>query len=468
MNHIISAPPLEGKLAKWMNTAISNENILKNWINLYNSPLHITELSEFRKNILDMKKTLQSRNLEGDIFFARKANKLPWFVKVAKECDIGVDTASLQELDETLRLGLNPEKIVVTAIGKDELLISRSIETGSLLILDNYDEFNLVESTAKILNKKARIGLRFSGFTTENRVVFSRFGFPIKDAYELIIKIWNSPYMDLEIFHAHIDKYETAERASAAFEMISIIDELKVTKGIEVKGIDLGGGILMNYLEKKEQWNEYQKQLKDSILGYRTPFNINNDGLGLKKVGEKLEGELELYPFWNNNAKVKFIENILDKKNDMGEPLYKALSKRNLKLFFEPGRSLLDNTGITLARVAFRKRDTENNMIIGLSMNRMNIRPFRAEFCVDPIHLSYNEVMPFNEGAYIVGCLCSESDLIYKRKIQLDRIPNIGDIYLFPNTAGYLAHHMEIGTHGNPLPNNILIDSNSFEVLDTI
>ena len=43
------------------------------------------------------------------------------------------------------------------------------------------------------------------------------------------------------------------------------------------------------------------------------------------------------------------------------------------------------NTGMTFADVTFRKRDTEGALLIGTAINRMNLRPFRAEFCSDPI-----------------------------------------------------------------------------------
>lgn len=454
-------------MAQWVKTLLAKPEKLREWTDEFGSPLHITELSEFNKNIDDLTNPIKERGLDSCLYFARKANKLAWFVKAAKAKGIGVDTASLLEVEETLELGLDPEKVVVTAIGKDKNLVEQSIKSGCLLIIDNEDELDLIEATARELNKKARVGLRFSGFQTDYRVVFSRFGFPIKDAIVLASKVNESSHLKLEVFHAHIDKYKTEERASAAFAMIKVIDELKSSKGININGIDLGGGILINYLNSQEQWSTYRQQLEEAVLEKRPHFNANNDGLGLTCVNGKLEGEPEVYPFWNDNAKGTFIANILDQKED-GIPLSKQLASRNLKLYFEPGRALLDNAGITLGCVSFRKYDTEGNYLVGLSMNRMNLRPFRQEFCVDPVHVSFsNNLTEMKEPAYLAGCLCSESDLIYRRKIQLTHKPEVNDLFLFPNSAGYLAHHMEIGTHGNPLPKNILIDSENLEILDT-
>lgn len=461
----VAAPPLTGKRAPWMEQALGDVSRVQAWLESYGSPLHVTVLSEFKNNIENLQKPLHERNIKGGLFFARKANKLPWFVKEANTNKIGVDTASLGEVEETLSLGVPAEKIVVTAIGKSRKLVTRSIESGCLLVLDNYDELELVEQVASSLGKTARVGLRFSGFKTDYRTVFSRFGFPVNDAIRLAKRVSISGNLELEIFHAHIDKYRTDERASAAIEMIRIIDQL-ASEQINIKGIDLGGGILINYLEHESQWRDYLIELERSVLGYCPSFNFDGDGLGLRKAGDNnLEGDPELYPFWNPMPKSQFVESVLDTVVD-GKPLHKHFSQRALELYFEPGRAMLDNTAITFAPVSYRKKDTGGNLLIGLAMNRMNLRPFRAEFCVDPIVLSNGKREPLTEPATIVGSLCSESDLIYKRLLRLDTMPLSGDVFCFPNSAGYLAHHMEIGTHGDPLPTNILVDPASFEVLD--
>jgi diaminopimelate decarboxylase len=108
-------------------------------------------------------------------------------------------------------------------------------------------------------------------------------------------------------------------------------------------------------------------------------------------------------------------------------------------------------------------------------MNRMNLRPFRAEFCVDPIILpaaasqSSEKQLPQGNGAgvFLVGGLCSESDLIFRRRLALNALPELEDLFLFPNTAGYLMHHMEIGTHGDGLPANVLLDAETLAVQDS-
>lgn len=454
------APPLTAKLSPWMNDLIKEPPLLHQWLQTHGSPLHVVNGEEFRRNVHDLLGVFKQRQLTGGLYFARKANKLPWFVTLANEEGIGVDTASLDELNETLALGLAPDKVVVTALGKDRALVDTAISAGCLLIIDNEDEFSLIRESAAAVGKTARIGLRFAGFIVSGRKVFSRFGFPVSDAHAVIAKVLDSSWLKLECFHAHLDRYDTVERATAARQLIALVDHT-AERGASVRAIDLGGGILMRYIEDQSQWKTFVTALTDSVQGKRPFFTYRHDGLGYHRAGDTVVGTADLYPVWNATSKERFLAAILDHEEN-ARPLFQELSSRGIKIYFEPGRALLDNTGLTLARVVFRKRDTDGNLLIGVAMNRTNLRPFRAEFCSDPLLIpSGGERSPLNEGAYIVGCLCGEADVIFKRKLKLPFLPETGDTFVFVNSAGYLAHHMEIGTHGNPLPRNVLFDAAS-------
>ncbi len=122
-----SAPSLKAKLAPWMKDLLQKPAKIRQWIDAYGSPCHLVNKSEFDRNIGDLLSPFKSRGLKGSLFFARKANKLACFVSAAKEVGIGVDTASLNELRETLSLGLAPDKVVFTAIGKDASMIRETI-----------------------------------------------------------------------------------------------------------------------------------------------------------------------------------------------------------------------------------------------------------------------------------------------------------------------------------------------------
>lgn len=456
------APPLTAKLAPWMRKFIGENQKNPDFYNKFDLPAHLIYGAEFKRNAADLLSPMKERNLEGGLYFARKANKLPWLVQIADEIGLGVDTASLGEVKETLALGVSPDKVVITAIGKQEELVDLAIAKGCLLIIDNADELKLIQERACALETKARVGLRFAGFKVLDRTVFSRFGLPVADFKEIFSSI-DKNWLVVENLHAHLDRYDTQERACAAYALLQIIDWAS-GQGFDIKSIDLGGGILMRYLDDQKQWSEFQEALFDSVKGERPYFTWQNDGLGYQKFKDEIIGKPDLYPAWNEVSKERFIARVLDDTTN-GAPLHKELSARKVALYFEPGRCLMDNVGMTLARVTFRKRDSLGNLLVGVNINRMNVRPFRAEFCCDPILMQQNsKPEKLEEGAFIVGNLCSESDLLYRRRLDLEFMPEPKDVVCFPNTGGYLMHHMEIGTHGDPLPVNILLDESLREV----
>jgi diaminopimelate decarboxylase len=462
----ICAPPLTAKLAPWMVRLIKNPELVCRLTHDFGSPVHLVVTSEFGRNVQDLLSPLHDRGVAAELYFARKANKSSRFVIAVKEANIGIDTASLQELQEALELGVNPQQIVVTAIGKEEDILLPAIARGCLLVIDNFDELSLTQAVAQSLGKPARIGLRFSGFEFNGQRFFSRFGFPVSDWGALMSKLEASPLLRLELLHAHLDRYDVNERVCAACQLIELADAAR-TCGHEVKALDLGGGILVRYLQSENEWQTFSRELLAAVSGIRPPFTYLSDGFGYHKMGNEIFGKSDFYPAWNNLSKERFVSAILDDCR-LGLPLHKEISGRGLTLCFEPGRALLDNAGVTLARVTFRKRDIDGNLLIGVAMNRTNLHPFRAEFCSDPILISMDKREKATEGAFIVGNLCMESDVILRRKLAIDNLPQPGDIFCFANTAGYFAHLLETATHGNPLPNNILVDPISCEVLEAM
>jgi len=51
-------------------------------------------------------------------------------------------------------------------------------------------------------------------------------------------------------------------------------------------------------------------------------------------------------------------------------------------------------------------------------------------------------------------------DFISRRRIAFPRLPDIGDVIVFPNTAGYFSHLFESPGHRGILPKEILFLEN--------
>ena len=149
-----------------------------------------------------------------------------------------------------------------------------------------------------------------------------------------------------------------------------------------------------------------------------------------------------------------------------------AIRDRGLHLRCEPGRSLLDGCGMTAARVAFRKQRGDGVWLIGVEMNRTQCRSGSDDFLVDPLL-----IRPGTSGAerptgpieaYLVGAYCIERELLTWRRLGFPHGVEVGDIVIFPNTAGYLMHLLESSSHQLPLARNLIVSSTDAPYLDPI
>ncbi|HEY3612480.1 MAG TPA: hypothetical protein VGK92_02190, partial [Gaiellales bacterium] len=145
---------------------------------------------------------------------------------------------------------------------------------------------------------------------------------------------------------------------------------------------------------------------------------------------------------------------------------------RGLQLRCEPGRSLADGCGLTAARVEFRKQRRDGTWLIGLAMNRTQCRSTADDFLVDPLLVGAPDAAPARptgpiEG-YLVGAYCIERELLTWRRMRFPRGVAVGDIVVFPNTAGYLMHILESASHQIPLARNVVVPPEGEPYADAI
>lgn len=464
-------PPLTPEIASWMKDIFKNHELLRDLFKKYGSPINLHHTGPFAQNYESYKTVLQKYKINNTIFFARKANKCLGFVKEAKKLGCGVDTASYRELKECLDLGFNPQKLVLTAAIKNEQLVRLALQHNVVIILDNIDECRLVNRLAEELGTTAKAGLRISGFMYEGEKLYSRFGFDIDDAAEFIINNMGSgkefENLQFDGFHFHLDGYSIKQRTVAIRQTIHLSDVLK-KNGISTTFIDMGGGLLMNYLSDKKEWDMFWTELKKAVRGDRDPITFGNNGLGYELINGRLLREPDVYPYYNETPKEHFLEAVLTQKSENGVTPAEMLRGRKIEFRMEPGRSLLDQAGLTLAKVIHRKKDQRGDWLAGLEMNRNQLMSSSADFLLDPIHIcmkkSDAEAIP--ASVYFTGGYCLEQDVILKRKITLPRLPDIGDVICFPNTPGYMMHFYETQSHLYDFTTNLVSSDGAHFVKD--
>ena len=107
--------PLSPIVSDWMREVMGHVALVEELTKKYGSPINLHHLPSFKKNIQNYQEVFSEYGLEGQIYFARKANKSKALVKAALEAGIGVDTASQKELEEAVALGGGHENLVLTA-----------------------------------------------------------------------------------------------------------------------------------------------------------------------------------------------------------------------------------------------------------------------------------------------------------------------------------------------------------------
>lgn len=454
-------PTLSPILSNWMTELIKDKMLLDSLFEAWGSPINIHYLPAFDINVQIFRKVFEKHGIPHQLFYAHKANKSKSVVKRAKENGIGVDTASLMELKQALEAGVKPELLVVTAAIKTEKLLQMAVENDVLVILDNPDECDLLNSIAKKLDKPTPVGIRVSGFYTDMGKLYSRFGFDIDEVESFITKNCSQKgkyahltYMGL---HFHLNGYSTEERGAALSQCIFLAEKLK-TKGFSTQFIDIGGGILMNYLQSKNEWVTFRKELKKAVKGEREEITFNNDGLGYQLIDGKLQGALATYPFYNEENGDIFLEKILNFRYKNKESVSELLRGKNIEIRMEPGRSLLNQVGMTLAKVVFRKKDMHGRWLVGLDMNMSQLKSSSADFLLDPL-TAFVPAQTDPVEAYFTGAYCLEQDIVLKRKIALPNLPQVGDVVGFVNTAGYMMHFFETQAHLFELSVNLSLET---------
>lgn len=459
-------PPLTAITAPWMEKVFEHRPFLEDLFQTYGSPINILHTEPFEDNYNRFAQVFDKHELPHTIFFARKANPCKVFVKESRRLGIGVDTASYRELKQCLDMGCDPRKLVVTAAVKNEQLVHLALQHDVVLILDNEDECRLVNRLARELGKTAKIGVRISGFQYRGDKLYSRFGFDTDHVVEFITSHLGSgndyESLQFEGFHFHLSGYSVEQRSEALLQTIHLADRLQ-TQDIRTSFIDMGGGILITYLSSQSEWEAFWSELKKAVRGERSPITFGNNGLGYELINGKLHGEPDVYPYYNECSKEGFLDDVLSYQNQKGDSPASLLRERGIEIRMEPGRSLLDQTGFTMAKVIHRKKDSLGNRLIGLEMNRSQLSSSSADFLLDPVFIHAKKISKEMRPTpvFFTGGYCLEQDIILKRKIVLPCLPEAGDMVCFPNTAGYMMHFYETRSHLFDLAPNLVMDETS-------
>lgn len=182
-----------------------------------------------------------------------------------RACGMGAECASVAEVEQALRQGVPAENIIYDSPAKTTGDISRALELGVLMNLDNFSE---VKKTSKViragLNSKSsvgipkpRVGIRInpqmeSGSIqeTSTATATSKFGIALRDHEQDLIKAYaENPW--LNAMHVHVGSQGcpltlSARGAATVFEFAKKINKAVVGRA-QIQHFDIGGGVPSDY-----------------------------------------------------------------------------------------------------------------------------------------------------------------------------------------------------------------------------
>ena len=190
------------------------------------------------------------------ICYAVKANSNLAVLNVLAKQGAGFDIVSVGELERVLAAGGDPGKVVFSGVGKQHHEIRRALEVGvHCFNVESEQELDRIQAEAEQLDKKAAISLRVNPDVDAQTHPYistglkdNKFGIDINRAVDVYRRASEMSHLEVVGVDCHIGSQLTSEVPfiDALDRLLVLVDELKV-QNIELKHIDIGGGLGVSY-----------------------------------------------------------------------------------------------------------------------------------------------------------------------------------------------------------------------------
>ena len=327
--------------------------------------------------------------LDALICYALKANSNQAVIATLARQGAGMDVVSEGELRRALAAGVPAESIIFAGVGKTEDEMAFALRAGILgFNVESEPELEALSRVAVGLGRSARVALRVNpdvDAKTHAKIATgkaeNKFGVPYSDALRLYAKAAKLPGIAVAGVHMHIGSQVTdlAPFRDAFTLMRDLVADLR-RAGHEIEHLDIGGGLGVPYR------------------------STGND--------------------------------ILPSPKAYADVVREVLGGLGLRIVLEPGRVIVANAGVLVARVLYVKQGRDKVFtVVDAAMNDL-IRPtlYEAEHEVWPVSQAAAQGTPVVQD--IVGPVCETGDyLALNRKLP-------------PFAAGDLLAVMSAGAYG--------------------
>ncbi len=351
-------------------------------------------------------------DLDALLCYSLKANGNLAVVSALGRLGAGADVVSGGELKRALAAGIDAQKIVFSGVGKTEEELVAALDAGILQI--NVESDQELEALRRLAGQKgvtARIAIRVNPdvdalthakITTGTRE--NKFGIEWTRAHEVCARAAAMPGIELSGLAVHIgSQLLDLEPFRAAYTRLSDLAAMLRADGLEVRNLDLGGGLGIPY-----------------------------------------DGGPSPSP------------------RDYASVIRETVADLGCRIILEPGRIIAGNAGVLVASVVYVKAGAVKNfVIVDAAMNDL-LRPalYGAGHAITPVR------EPSADGkleeADVVGPICESGDT-FAAACPLPPMSR-GDLIAF-RTAGAYGAVMASGYNARSLPPEVMVDGGDFQVV---
>ena len=371
------------------------------------TPFYLYSERQIKENYLNFVKIF--KNISPLICFAAKANTNVAIMKMLGKLGSGADVVSGGELLKALKAGIKPNKIVFSGVGKSEEELKLAIKEKILLInVESESEAILINKLGKKKNKIISIGFRINpnvDAKTHKKIstgkAENKFGVSIRNFSSFYKNIKQFKNLKIDAISVHIGSQILSDTPYK--KTLDVLAKVIKDLNINLKYIDLGGGFGIKYNRKDKQIN------------------------------------------LSNYAKL----------------VYNFKKKLNCNIIFEPGRSMVGNTGILVSKIQYIKKGLNKSfIIIDAGMNDfMRTALYDASHDIIPIIKTSKKNQ---ESIEFVGPICETSCKFSKYK-KYQKIQE-GDFVAITDVGAY-GSSLSSNYNTKPLIAEILANKNSFKII---
>jgi diaminopimelate decarboxylase len=237
---------------------------MKNLIKDMDQSFFYYDLDAFEEHLRSIKKDLDPSI---KLWYATKANPLSKVLEILNLNGFGLDVASLGEFKQGLRSGFHPQSILSTGPAKSEAYLRDLMKAGvGTVVVESLSQLNTVNKLSDMLKIRQRVLLRVQlDWDSDTQSVLggssiTPFGLGLEDWRKIPVQ----DFAHVEIMGLHCFQWGNV-LALSTFEKVwtqTIESCLELAKhlDIDMKIIDLGGGLGISYSgkEKELQFSEVQ------------------------------------------------------------------------------------------------------------------------------------------------------------------------------------------------------------------